>query len=612
MNTKQLLAKVSFASLSLLCLFSSCGVDERYDTSKELDKTIGLGKGLSLPIGSTEKILLSDLLDAESTDVLEVDESGNYSITANGSFTPEAFKVDEVEIALDATSSETHYDFKLNNIFENTDDISTLPWEMQQQIMNNKYPYTVHNEVENSLEFDINQTVPEEMLTLAKMDFKEPVKMVLSLIIQSENWESNELLIATEKLYLKSEEYSGFVVEVPTFIVFDEREKVKDGRLILEGVAKYSADKRALVYSRTYDVVGLDFTGMPAGFLPVKDGKIRVAEDLFAYGYLESDVVYFDYADKNTIASVNVLCEMAFDDMPIKNVEGKFNPNISPVVELIDLDFGSDMDFFKNAYIDVQDPCVYLTFVNPIEADINAKTCFIGLDDDGNVYEGAHLDAELSFEGNKTNKILVDMYNRQLYGYTNCVVENLDNLLKHFPSAVEIDLNTNIDTTKNSTIELGSDLQFYGEYEVAIPLAFDSLRLEYTHTINEVLGGNFNDITDVDGITLSFDVYNTLPVGFVPEIIAYDAEHNEIEDVKLVIDGEIKKGQGAVDGEVATPVKSSVKVTIEAHNAHLKDLDKIEIKLAGIGAGVFNANEYLQLKDIHLNIDGYITMDLND
>lgn len=612
MNAKMFLAKVSFACFSLLWLMSSCGVDKSYDVSKDFDMTIGLGKGLSLPIGSTEKIMLSEFIDPESTEVLTVDEAGNYSITASGSFKPESFIVNDVDIELASSCSDTHYDFALNNISQN-EDIDKLPEEMQEQIKNQKYPYVVYNDVDYTSIFDINQAVPEEMKSLAKMTFKKPVEMELRLKIKSEDAESDELLCKTNELMLLSETEEGFVVEVPEFLVFSDK-NIKDGKLILKGSAKYDISEKSLIYKEKYFITGLDFTGLKDGFLAVNDGKIELKEELEARGYVESDVVYFDYDDQENIAAIDVICEMVFGTMEIADIEGKFSPEIAPVKEVIDLDFSADMDFLKNAYMDVHDPCIYVTFTNPIAGDILVNTCFIGLDDNGEEIEDSHIDAELCLAGGVTSNILIDMYGHEVEGYTNCVVDNLNGLLKHLPNSVEIDLNAHIDTEKTSSITLGEEMELYGEYEVSVPLAFDSLRLEYTYSIDDVFGDMsiLENVKDINALSITFDVYNTLPVEFDAEIFAYDADEEPLADVQLYIEGAIKNGKGAVDGEVGNPVKSSIKVTLEAHNGHLKDLSGIDIKLLGTGVGAFNANEYLQLKDIHVNIDDYITLDLNN
>ena len=66
-----------------------------------------------------------------------------------------------------------------------------------------------------------------------------------------------------------------------------------------------------------------------------------------------------------------------------------------------------------------------------------------------------------------------------------------------------------------------------------------------------------------------------------------------------------------MDGVIGEPVASDIKVKISSSNALLNDIYKIDIKLVGTGKGAINANEYIQLTGIALNVDDYIVLDLN-
>ena len=75
-------------SLWATCIFllltsASCSVDERYGLSSNLDATIGVGKGLSIPIGSTPKFFISELVDTAENEVLTIDDAGNI-VVSNG------------------------------------------------------------------------------------------------------------------------------------------------------------------------------------------------------------------------------------------------------------------------------------------------------------------------------------------------------------------------------------------------------------------------------------------------------------------------------------------------------------------------------------------------
>jgi hypothetical protein len=44
----------------------------------------------------------------------------------------------------------------------------------------------------------------------------------------------------------------------------------------------------------------------------------------------------------------------------------------------------------------------------------------------------------------------------------------------------------------------------------------------------------------------------------------------------------------------------------------LEKLDRLDISFTGFGSGAFNANEYIQMKNIILSIDEPVIVDLNN
>ena len=126
-----------FAVVSLLFSMSSC-VKDQCDLSKEIDVTISFGKGLSVPVGSTEKVMLSDIIDVESTDILEVDaQTGDYSISVSGDFDSKAFDIGEMDFLIETSPERKHYDFELVNLSE----VENLPSWIIEEMKKKKYPF---------------------------------------------------------------------------------------------------------------------------------------------------------------------------------------------------------------------------------------------------------------------------------------------------------------------------------------------------------------------------------------------------------------------------------------------------------------------------------------
>ena len=644
-ETCSFLATCVFLFLSIV----SCTVDNRYDLSKDFDLTVGVGKGLRLPLGSAQKTFISELLDTAEIDILKFDEYGNLVISSGDSFVSDNFKIDD--ITLDVTSQEDveSYDFKAFPYPETDFPIEGIPA--------GGILHVVSDTIDIETEFNINDdALPKEVKRITKTTFKNPVALTLEIEISSQLETSKKLLKTTDKLYLEGDNGKEFFeVYLPKYLVFEENVPFDDGVLMLDGYAKYNEDKDAICYKRVYYINGVDFTKTEKGYLEVVDGCVDLSNLVTAHGVFKSDPTFFDVENLNKINEVEVRSIFQIGEMPLATVEGCFEPEIEPVSEVVDLNLGEEDEFFKNAYIDFTDPRLTITFDNNIGANILTDAHFVGYDENDNELENTCIDLSLEAKADDVTNILIDRYGNQIPGWKNCIAPNLNELIKEFPDKVGVDLNVRFDNTTYSRIKLGEYMTVAGSYELQLPLAFDSLGIEYTYSVEDVLGNNSDEleesadddyrnnakynglyydsdiyedefdsneettsnntknlVKEIRGVSLSFKVLNTLPVGLKPEILIYDEDGYELDDVVFVIEGEIKRGneapQNAVVGE---PVESAVKVRISSLNSDLDKLYKIDIRLLATGKGVINSNQYIQLADIALRIDDYIVLDLN-
>lgn len=625
----------------LLSVAVSCTVDERYGQSSNLDATIGVGKGLSFPFGSTPKFFISELLDTAEVDVLTIDEAGNIIISNGGSFTSEKFKIDDITLSLTNAEDYRFYDFKV----EAQSDVPEIPG------VDVKIPYIVYDTINTEIELNINQDdLPKEVTRLAKITFKKPVPVVFSLEMSSKLQTSQNLLKTVDKFRFEGndldaaeDDYSQkfFEVDLPDCLVLneglmnDELFYNKDGELVLNGVARYNTAKDAICYETCFYLDSLDLTRTEEGYVEIVDGKIDISEMVRLRGMIISDPVEFDAKDITSVNSIDVKSTLSIGEMQLAAVEGCFEPGIEPVSEYVNLNLGSELEFLKNAYIDITDPRLALTFNNGTGVNILADASLVAYNEYFDELENTRVDINIAAQANAVTQILIDRYGRQVPGWTNCVAPNLNELIKVIPDNVGVDLNICLDSTKFSRIALGEEMEIGGSYELQVPLAFDSLGITYTYSMTDVFGSNSDDdkydesngthgdeaeeddnemlevVKEIRGVSLSFTVLNTIPVGLKPEIFIYDEDGNPV-DALLSIEGEIKRGNEVLmDGVIGEPVASEIKVEISSTNALLKDLYRIDIKLEGTGKGAINANEYIQLTGIALNVDDYIVLDLN-
>ncbi len=611
MKKSHSLSKIISPALFLLLFVATACVDDKYDLSKEVDMTVGVGGGVSLPLGSTEKIMLTELIDTVETDIVKLDNEGNYSIFKEGSFTPENFEIGNLDISLAAVGEKRHYDFDLYNL---SDDYDNLPEWIQQEIQKSKFPYIVHNEVDYETSFDIDQSVPEEMVRLRTLDFRNDVSLVVNVKIYSANHQSDDILEIVNTLSLKSDGEDGFLINVPEYIVFAD-ENVTAGKLLLQGDVVYNTSTKALEYSKEYKVAGLDFSNYKNGYVPVEDGIISLHDTLSAEGFVDSDTIMLAYDNITHIQSVDFEVTISINKMSVESVEGIFAPEIDPIKEVVDLDLGDDLDFLGDSYLDFNDPRVFVTFTNPVDARMFADARFAGYDKEGNKIENSDVAVSIALEGNRENNILISRYATELPGYTTFLAPTLNNLIKTIPDRIDVNVEAKMDDSEYSTIVLGRSLGISGNYQVSLPLVFDEFSLVYTEEIEEVLGDDPTEVTDyvtdINSVTLAFEILNTVPAEFTPSIVAYDKNGRILNGIKVDVAGAIAAGNGMAGAVVTEPVSSNIEINLSALNGELEELDKLDLKFEGRGSGRLNSNEYIQLKDINVTVNEDIVVDLN-
>lgn len=593
----------------LLSTLVSCTVDENYDLSKGVDATIGVGKGLSFPIGSSKKIELSEFLKTEDIEFLKTDEAGNYAFSSTGSFSSGNFRLEETELNFDFGEYREVIDMELTP----ADDGGS-------PLFPGKFPYLINRKVEHHIDLNLEQdNLPKEVKRVRKITFAEPVELDVVLDIRGADDNSHGMLEEVGELL-----FDGIRVKFPEYIDLGDDQPVDNGELVLLGSAVYNEDTKTLQYTKIVNVESIDFSKTDKGYYEIVGGAIDLSERVEINGNVRSaDIVYFSLDNMTHINNVIIESNFNLSEIKLASVEGLFEPEIDEISESLDLDFGEDMDFLKNAYIDFTNPYIKLTIDNSTGANVYADASIVGYDNESGEMDNTRMEFNLSAEANAKTKILITRRDSLVDGWENKVLPNLNELLKTIPDKINVNIRAGVASDVYSVLNFGEDMAFNGEYEVNLPLAFDDMRLEYTYTIEEPFGKNdtengYEDVSadentiikEIRGVSLSMNVKNSIPIGFAPSIIMYN-KNGELMDLDNIgIEGEIKAGAGNLVG--AEPATSLLKFKIASYNENLDDVYRIDVKLVGTGRGVLNKYESIQFTDIALNIDDYIVLDLNE
>ncbi|MBR5892243.1 MAG: hypothetical protein IKZ37_01190 [Bacteroidaceae bacterium] len=599
-------------AIALGALFAvSCSVDNAYDLSKEVDMTVAVGQGLTIPLGSTEKIMLTELLDTLDSDVIKIDkETGFYSIEKEGSIDATEFNVDDVDLNIAPFSESYVYDLNVANV-----DVSDLPPYIQDEILSTEYAYALYDNIDkNTISYEINQSVPAEIKGIKRMTFKENVKIEFDIEVTTtdESKAFNEF-IDNIHLHTDGNNEEDFYIEMPSYLRFADNVKMQGQKLFLDEVQEQSPQSGVKHFACSFDVVAFDFSHEEGGYLKVENGVINIEEsELKANGVLWSDTIIMAVKDLIKIDGVKITPKISFSVMKIDRVEGCFAPEIDPVESWLDIDLGDDLD---NLNFEFTNPQLFLTVENGSPVSVNGNVNITGYKD-GAPIENAEINTSLNVLASMTNKYYLSRLGGSIDGYTTVHIPDFNNLVKVVPDRLKVYFEPTVDDKALSTLQLGTTMSVAGSYELSVPMEFESFSLEYTERIENVLGDNSDDVTDyisdINSVTLVVLVDNTVPASFVPEIIAYKKDGvTRLDGIKVEVVGEILAGNGYENGRLTEPVGSEVAIRISAADGQLADLDILDFVVKGSGAGVLNANEYIQIKNISLRIDEPIEVDMN-
>ena len=100
--------------IALGIAFGIVSCDNEFDLS-DINTDMNVGGSIAVPIGSTETLTLSRIID--ETDELTVDADGNYSLSTNGEMNVDVSQVDIIHIKdLSASPKEIELDFGASSI----------------------------------------------------------------------------------------------------------------------------------------------------------------------------------------------------------------------------------------------------------------------------------------------------------------------------------------------------------------------------------------------------------------------------------------------------------------------------------------------------------------
>lgn len=533
----------------LLSSLISC-IDAKYDLEKDIDLEITVGGNLSLPIGKTDTIRLSRMID--EGDVLHVID-GRYVITQEDSISE---SIDAIEpVIIDDFSPE--FDPYVRPFVASTEELPYIPGLEMPQI-----EVVFEANINTTEQFNVNTELPAE------------VKDVKSVKITDYNHQTLQTELSIDisgmpdflpRLYL-----AGVELEFPEVLDFGV---VESGEIVRDGSSIFIS--KVIELNQGSGHIGIPVTIYGLINPNIENGSVILTDDIALRGKVYADKQTIGIEDlENTTVSVQPNLKLSTPQIRIAGVAGTIVPNvdINTSVSLSDLP-----DFLKEegTSLEVKDLSLNLQVQNPIEAPIFTRFEIKPLDKNGQVVDNNVVTLALKIAGGQKSSFNINRNSPEILS------GSLTALLNTIPDQIDLKVTeVKVESeTDDQTITLGKeDYTIDIDYDINVPLEFDNLRIFYNDTIDN-LSEDLGDISDkVKHLELNVVVDNAIPLGLNLSITPRDEAGELLTGLSLPENIEIKAAPNS-DGAIQS---TGVTLTIreESENA-LQMLDKLELKIEG-------------------------------
>lgn len=468
---------------------------------------------------------------------------------------------------------------------------------------------------DDTTSISIGAPVDKSLVYISRIDF-QPAAMHMNLDFQ-------DVPDGVDTLY-----FSKFTINLPDYLRvyyrykpndpgFDERITVRDSNdIVING----PLDETELHYTG-FLVEGLVLKGMEFADRLYTQNDSIVLDD-------QSVLIYGDVTVKNAkindheLKDIVVTPQVSFDSIKVNLVHGLVDPEIERTTQEVALDMG-DADFFKNDnnHLSLSDPKITIDLTSSVTVpmvlslkltSVDSKNEEIG-SDSAEIY----LDpCSLKKKEINTKLIICKKEPKNADsedGVKYVVMHNLSSIMERIPDKILFDLEPRADQKVEHHVDLTRALAMHGTYDVSIPLAFDSLYIEYSDTIKD-LGESLADVADyIDAADLHIvaDVENSIPLGVVMKAKGYDKDGNYLPNIE--IDScYIAAGSDTV---TVSTMKLGMNVHKVGNKSGLSNLDYIVFTAAcqsGSESSSIRKGQFLWLKKVRLEIPEGIKVDLTD
>lgn len=600
----------------------SCSKDASYDQLLEsdgIDFNIQVAKGLTIPFGSTNKIMLTELMDTAKVKQLYATPDGQFYLSERGDIEPTAFGVAapkfsfkptlegdsftletialpaEVQDVLNALQTAGLLDNYLNKTLGQIPGISG---EIQTELTCSDLSF------DKGSEFNIHiNDVTDGIVEISSVELKDAVSLKLNIKISGLPGVNQRYGLTLDDFtlslpdFIKVAHLDGTLIDDPTLINMGTVQAVKET----------GANEATITIG--LNILGLDFKDQPVAN---QNGTIDRPSTASVAGTLTSAAIGIDAndlmltKDENGTFKVQFASSIAMTpdfeemNMTLHKVTGKFNPAISSSTSSVDINLGDNMSFLKgdDVTINLKDPAISIDIQNPcpvrVWADFTLKAT------NGNVVKFDKVD--LSDPTGHKNITLNNENTAAGYDFST--------FLSPVPDYVEVQIQPYADRDNSYTFTLDDEQEVSGSYNVNIPLEFNSISFTYEKSVDNLWGDSRDDITSklktISNAELNLTIENATPMELELEVVGTTFASG-VADASLVSCDFSSKVKA---GSLSSPSETAMKATLNIHDT--EKLGGLTFRIKGDGVNcVFNANQYVRIKSSDIKFNDGIEIDLN-
>lgn len=531
--------------------FTSC-TDDHYDLN-EVDSTIGVGSdGLRLPTSSTDEIQLFDVLELNESDVVKIQENGDYMFEQDGGdVTPARPMIDIIQISKQSTTSEALVIPK--NLITGINAMGKKTGVRKADNIGKEAPVN---------HFDFSGNKPAEVLSLKTVSVDANIKLAVSF---SSALKSCVTRIA--KLSLSMPSYMSFTASTTSGDL-----SVNGHKITLANIS--TANEITL----NIDINALDFKSGNNGTLVIEGGKIKM-DGTVVMG------VEISPSDINlsglTSGDLSITSHIQFPDFKVTGAQGRFSPTID-LGNLGEATINNVPDFLKdgNVVVDLANPQIWLTTNSDLTLD-GYVDGVIKAYKKGQVIASVNVD-NIEIQANATSKICICRNASLVDGsmFTQVIeVPTLSTLIRTIPDKLVFEADARADSQKEYAITFGRQYNISPSYTIKAPIAFaEDARIVYNDSIED-MNKDLKDLDFAEGTYINVDanVENKVPAHLTVSAYAVDVNGKRMNDVSIVVSDVVA---GSPDG--TTPVVTPLNVKVQQNKPGvLKNVDKLMFTIEG-------------------------------